>query len=131
MSLVVSGLTTTGLANGDVGYVSSANTMTKTNAAAAASARAYGVNNGIAGEMQVEGSFLAKFTTAGGSPSAGAAVFLAPSTEEAGAAGKLTATAPTTSGQFVAQVGICQTNATYAGAKTATILWQPKTVIAL
>jgi len=129
---VVDGLTTTGLSVGDVGYISSNNTLTKTDATIAASSRAYGVNDGTVGEMVIAGAIaLVKFTTAGGSPAAGAPVYLAPSTEEAGAAGKLTAVAPSTVGQFIAEVGTCQDPSGYAANKTATILWKPKNIISL
>jgi hypothetical protein len=129
-------VTTTGLATGDAGYLSAANVMSKTNALALASSRAYGINVGGPGSpgfMQIQGVIaVAKFTTGGGAPAAGAPVYLALGSADAGTgAGKLTATAPTLVGQFVAEVGICQDPANYAGLKTAKILWQPKTVITL
>lgn len=131
-SVDVTGLTTTGLANGDFGYISAANTLTKTNSDAIASSRVFGANIGTAGSARVAGVIsAAKFTTIGGSPGHGSPVFLAPGTEEASASGKLTATAPATAGQQIAEVGLCLDNSGYAGAKTASILLQPKTVIQL
>jgi hypothetical protein len=73
----------------------------------------------------------ANMTTVGGSPSNGAPVFLAASTDEASAAGKLTATAPSTTGTYVAQVGLCLDNSNYAGSKTAKILIQVMPIVLL
>ncbi len=131
--VVVSGLTTTGLADGDAGYISAADTMTKTDATAEASSRFFGFNEGTASSMTVFGLVeSAKFTTDGGSPSNGAPVYLALGTADTNTgAGKLTATAPTTAGQFVAEVGLCLNNGNYAGSKTAEVLIQPKAVIEL
>lgn len=128
----VSGLTTTGLGNGDFGYISATETVTKTDGDALPSARVFGANEGTVGSMTVVGVVvLAKFTTVGGAPTPGSPVYLAPGTEEGGAAGKLTATAPVAVGKFLAEVGICYDATAYAGAKTARVLLQPKAVIAL
>lgn len=131
--LVVASQTTTGLADGDFGYVSAANTWTKTDADAIASAIVAGVNEGTAGSMTLPGGIIeaAKFTTAGGSPTHGAEVYLAPGTEEASASGKLTATAPTAAGKVVAVAGVCLDNSNYAGAKTAKVIFIPKTPVLL
>lgn len=130
--LVRSGLTTTGLAVGDFGYISAVNTLTKTDADVLVSSRTIGANEGTVGSMTVGGIVeSAKFTTIGGSPANGAPVYLAPATEEASASGKLTATAPTATGKVVAEVGICTDNTNYAGAKTSQVLLQPKAVVQL
>lgn len=130
---VVSGLTTTGLGAGDFGYVSAANTISKTDATVSASSKLFGANLGVVGSMATAGLITyAKFTTAGGSPANGASVYLALGTDDgATGSGKLTATAPVTVGQFVAEVGLCVDNGNYASLKIAKVLLQPKTVIAL
>jgi len=132
-SVIITGLTTTGLADGDFGYISSADTVSKTDAAAVASSLAVGVNTGTAGSMATDGLIAAaKFTTDGGSPSNGAQVFLALAAADTGAgAGKLTATAPTADTQVVAEVGICLNNANYAASKTAKVLLQVKKIVVL
>lgn len=128
---VATGLTTTGLATGDVGYVTStALTVAKTDADAAASSVAIGINEGTVGSMTTGGVVAAaKFTTAGGSPANGARAWIAPGTEEASAAGKLTATAPTASGKYDAEYVIVLDNSAYAASKVCKILIQPKIVI--
>ena len=130
--VVIDGMTTTGLAVGDAGYISGADTLTKTDADAEASSVFCGFNEGTVGSMTVAGRVeAAKFTTVGGSPSNGAPVYLSTGTAEGSAAGKLTATAPTADGDFVAEVGLCLNNASYAGSKTAEILIRVAPVIAL
>ena len=129
-NLVIAGLTTTGLAAGDFGYISANGVLSLTNSAAAASSRMHGCNVGTVGSMTVGGQVVAKFTTVGGSPSPGAPVFLANLADDTNAgAGKLTATAPTTG--VVAEVGLCVNNSNYAGAKTTVVLLQPKAIIQL
>lgn len=130
----VTGLTTTAMSGGtgQAGYVSANLTVTPTDNLAIASSRFFGFYGGVAGSMTTSGLITAAlFTTVGGSPSAGAPVYLAASTDEASAVGKLTATAPSVTGAVVAEVGICLSNANYAGAKTAQVLIQPKQVIQL
>jgi len=131
--VVVAGLTTTGLADGDFGYVSANGTMTKTDATTEAKSYMFGANEGTASSMTVGGVVEnAKFTTDGGSPSAGDPVYLALGTADTGTgAGKLTATAPTTAGQYVAEVGICLDNSNYDASKTCEVLLRPKVVVAL
>jgi len=132
-TVVITGLTTTGLADGDFGYISAADTVSKTDATAVASSLAIGMNAGTAGSM-VTGGLLAaaKFTTDGGSPSNGAEVFLALGSADTGAgAGKLTATAPDAITQVVAEVGICLNNANYAASKTAKVLLSIKKIVIL
>lgn len=119
---IVSTLTTTGVTTGLFGYISSNSTLSKTDNLAIASSRAFGCNTGTAGSMQVTGQVTGSFTTVGGSPTAGAQVYLAASTDEASAAGKLTATVPASG--VVAAVGICTDNSGYSGAKTALVLIQ-------
>ncbi len=127
----ISGLTTTGLADGDFGYASSADTMTKTDNATLAKSRLIGCNEGTAGSMTVSGTIEnAKFTTDGGSPAVGSPVYLAAAADDTSTgAGKLTATAPTSG--ILAEVGICLNNANYAGSKTAEVLLQVKTPVTL
>lgn len=130
--LIASGLTTAGLGNGDFGYISAANVLTKTDATALASSLCVGANEGTVGSMTIYGIVdNAKFTTAGGMPANGERVYLAPSTEEIGAAGKLTATAPSLVGQFVAQIGLVIDNSNYGAFKTCKVLLQVKQIIAL
>jgi hypothetical protein len=125
--LTVAGLTTTGFTDGYFGYISANSTMTKTDADTPSKTRLFGANEGTAGTMTVAGVVEnAAFTTAGGLPAAGASVFLAPGTEEGGAAGKLTATPPSGVGQTVAEVGVCLDNSNYAALKTCKILIQPQ-----
>lgn len=129
----IGGLTTSGLADGDFGYISSALTVSKTDALAFASSLCIGANEGTAGAMTIDGIVEdAKFTTDGLSPDNGANVYLAEATADGNTgAGKLTATAPTAAGSQVAAVGICLDNTNYAGAKTAKVLMQVKTVVTL
>lgn len=132
--LVVSSQTTAGFADGDFGYISANNTWTKTDAEAEASSVVAGVNEGTAGTMTLPGAVIeaAKFTTAGGSPSPGAEVYLAEGSDDTSTgAGKLTATAPSTAGSYVAPVGVCLDDANYAGSKTVKILFMPKAIVAL
>jgi hypothetical protein len=134
-SLATSGLTTAAMTGGagQVGYLSGASTISPTDNAAAATSRAFGVFNGTAGQAIYVGTIAAAlFTTAGGSPTNGAPVYLAAAADDgATGAGKLTATAPSAVGSVVAQVGLCMDNANYAGLKTAKILWQPMSIVQL
>lgn len=130
-NIVRAGITTAGIAVGDVVYISAANVASKTDADAAASSAMFGVSEGLAGSITTDGNVTAKFTTAGGSPANGAPVYLAPGTEEAGATGKLTATAPVVAGKFVAEAGTVISNANWAGLKTCTVHISEKSVIAL
>lgn len=129
----VSGLTTTAMTggSGQFGYVSANSTITPTDNLVLASSRMFGIYLGTSGHMTISGVVTAQFTTAGGSPSPGSPVYLAASTDEASAVGKLTATVPSSPGGGLAEVGICVDNSNYAGAKTALVLMQPKIVIQL
>lgn len=132
--LITTGYTTAAMTGGagQFGYNSAASTMTPTDNATAAKSRVVGAFTGTAGEMQNAGIVsAAQFTTAGGSPGLGAPVYLANAADEAAAVGKLTATAPIAAGKVVSEVGICLDNANYAGAKTAKILLQPKSIVQL
>lgn len=129
----ITGLTTAGLADGDVCYISAANTATRSDATAAVSARTAGVYKGTSGSLSAGGKISAvKFTTDGGSPANGAPVYVAlGSADTSTGAGKLTATAPDAASQFVSEVGICLDNSNYAGSKTCVIAWAPKVSFAL
>jgi hypothetical protein len=125
--LVLDGFTTSGLVAGNAAYYSGANTLAKTDSQAVATAIFAGIYDGVAGEIIGGGKTTALFTTAGGSPSNGAPVFLAAATDDGGAgAGKLTATPPTSgSGLVRARVAIVVDNSQYASAKTCVIQLQP------
>jgi len=133
-SVIDTTLTTAAMtASGQAAYISANDTVSPTNNSAIASARFYGFFTGTAGQVQVAGMVAsALMTTVGGSPAPGAPVFLAATTDDAGTgAGKLTATAPVALGSVIQEVGICRSNANYAGLKTAKVLIQPKAVIQL
>ncbi len=120
-------VTVSALSAGLWGYCSAALTFSKTDSAALATSRAAGVYYS-AGTLQTAGPAASAFTTAGGSPSNGAPVYLANAADDSSTgAGKLTATAPTV-GQSV-QVGICIDNGGYAGSKTSVVLIQVQPAI--
>ncbi len=60
---IMTGLTTTGLASGDIGYISANNTIVKTDNTVAIKSRFAGVNTGTAGALQVSGPVLVNFST--------------------------------------------------------------------
>jgi hypothetical protein len=128
--VVINGLTTSGLATGQAAYISAANTATATDRAVEAKSVFAGVYDGTSGELVTGGEVAAaQFTTAGGSPAAGARVWLAATADDTNTgAGKFTATKPVAG--FVSEAGICLDPANYAGAKTCKILLQPKAVTA-
>lgn len=130
---IMTGLTTSGLADGDVVYISAALTASKSDAAIEAAAAAVGVYKGTSGQLKVGGKVSSvKFTTDGGTPGNGAAVFVALDSDDTDTgAGKLTATAPDSVTQFVSEVGICLDNSNYAGSKTCVVAWALKPVVAL
>lgn len=124
----IPGQTTSGLDAGAAAYVQTGNTW-----AAARSdgtlqqARVQGFYTGTAGSLTLPGNVIgaALFTTVGGSPAVGAAVFLAANSDDSGTgAGKLTATAPTSG--WLSPIGVCVDSSTYAGAKTAKIIFSPE-----
>lgn len=128
----VTGQTTTGLADGDFAYISGNNTWLKAQSdGSRAQATLRGANAGVAGSMIVTGRVAAaKFTTGGGSPTAGAEVYLAANADDGGTgAGKLTATAPSTG--FLTRAGVCLDNSNYAGLKTCVVLLNPQPPIEL
>ena len=130
---IIDSLTTTGLADGDFGYVSSADTVSKTDADTEASSEVFGCNEGTVGSMTVLGIVdAAKFTTDGGSPSNGDPVWLAPGSYDSSTGqGKVTASPPSSSGQFAVELGVCLDNSNYGTSKTCKILLNPKAPIAL
>lgn len=125
-AVILSGLDTTGITDGDFVYISAAETVSKTDAGNAAKSRCIGASIGAAGSIVLDGAIVdAKFTIAGGAPSAGAPVYLAAASDDgATGAGKLTATAPSVVGQNVVAVGICYDAANYAGSKTSKVALQ-------
>jgi hypothetical protein len=134
VSLVITGLTTAGLLSGHAAYISAPNVASATDTSvpilgggSGNNARFVGVYEGVPGQVQWGGVIAdAAFTTAGGAPAAGQPVWLAASTDEAGATGKFTATPTAIVGHVLSEVGICIDPSGYAGSKTARILLQPK-----
>ena len=118
---------------GQSGYMSANNVATPTDNLTLAKSRFVGIYTGISGELQTDGVAKAvQLTTVGGSPAAGAPLWLAASTDDgATGVGKWTATAPTVAGTVVAEVGICLDNTNYAGAKTVKALIQVKPPVQL
>ena len=115
-------LNTDALDVGDFGYVASANTVAKTNADIALTTEFVGCYDGTPGGVVSNGVVeFVNFTEAGGKPANGATVWLSPASEEAGAAGKLTALTPTLPASIVV-AGICVDNANYDGSKTCRVL---------
>lgn len=131
----LTGQTTTFLSDGDFGYVSGANAWTKAQAdSTRAKAVVGGVNTGTPGTMLLPGNPVlnAKFTTVGGAPTPGNQVYLARGADDTNTgAGKLTATAPATVGEYLTVVGICVDAANYASLKTAKIIFHPESPILL
>ncbi len=114
--------------SGQAAYISGASAVSPTNASQAITplgtpgARFFGFFEGTAGQVVVAGIVPdAQFVSGDGAPTNGSPVFLS-----ATVAGKLTSVAPTTAGDVVAEVGICQDNSAFGGAATCIILIQPK-----
>ena len=120
-----SSLSTAGLA----GYISANNVLTKTDSLSYNSSLIFGFTTQAGSDVAIVGLIDAQFTTVGGLPPPGAAVWLAASTDESGAAGKLTATPPTTG--VIAEVGICVDNSNYTSSKKSKILFRSRTPIIL
>lgn len=120
-SVDVPGLTTTGVTTGLFGYVSSANTVLKTNNTTIGTAVCLGANTGTVGSIRVAGVVsAAAMTSAGGQPVNGATLWLASAADDTGTgAGRLTATAPTSG--VLAPIGICLDNSNYIGSKTVSM----------
>jgi hypothetical protein len=131
----ITGQTTAGVGSGYFGYVSANNTWSLAlNDGVFAQARVAGYNAGVVGEMMPAGTIAdaARFTTVGGLPTVGDYVFLAASVDDGGAgAGKLTATAPTTSGQYLVVAGVCIDNSNYLALKTCKIEFNPQQPVLL
>lgn len=130
-AITATGLTTTGLAAGDIGYASGTTTMSKAQSdGTAAQALLIGVNSGTSGQMSVAGVVTMNFTTASGAPSAGVPVYLAAAADDTGAgAGKATKTEPTTG--YSVPLGIVLDPTNYAGSKTCVVLLriEPRTLM--
>ena len=125
-NVVATGLTTSALSTGLSGYISANDTLSKTDAAAMSTALFYGTYTGTSGSITEDGEVTVAMTTAGGSPSPGATVYVALASDDgATAAGKMTATAPSATGQVVMAVGYVRSNAGYAGSKTCVIKLAP------
>jgi len=122
---------TSGPAAGMVYYgTATANQNTLTDADTVSKARARGVYNGVTGELVTGGVVTCNFTTAGGSPANGAVAYIACATEEANAAGKLTATAPSGTGDAKTVFATVLDNANY-GAGTCVVLISKEAPIVL
>jgi hypothetical protein len=111
-SLILTGMTTAGLAAGDIAYVSGNDTFGQADADnTAASARAIGIYAGIAGEIVVGGEAAVTIADAG-APTVGDPIYLSAT------AGQGTATAPSGPGDYVTFIGYCLDPSTHAGAGT-------------
>lgn len=103
-SIIISGLTTTGVTTGHAVYVSAASTVTACDAnGTAAQARCFGFYEGTSGSVKTAGVCTPVFTTA---PSVGDQIYLSLT------AGEVTPTAPSGTGEYVAPVGIALTTTT-------------------
>lgn len=123
----------TGMGSGDFGYVSGRSALSKTDAAVEAHAVFAGANVGVIGKALVCGLVPnANFSAVSATPVCGNRVFLARADDEGGgaAAGKLTVSAPTSG--FIAEVGVVADvdPVTYPSTKTASVLLQPKAIVA-
>lgn len=129
----MSGFTTTGVANGDLCYVSAANTVSKTDSTVATSSDLFGVATNIPGTVQIMGIVEdMNFTTSDGAPANGGLCWIALGTDDSGAgAGRATSVPPTTVTQIVAEVGIVVDNSNWAALKTCRVLLQVKKPILL
>jgi hypothetical protein len=118
----VFGLTTTGLAAGDCGYVSADNTISLSDSSNISTARFHGVNDGVASTMIVQGvvvvNFVSSLTLTAGDP-----VYLSTTP------GKATNVAPISG--VDAQIGIVQDASTYVGSQDALVLIQVKSPVQL
>jgi hypothetical protein len=113
----VSGLTTTGLADGDAGYISANSTLTKAIATAMSTSRVFGSNEGTAGTMTVAGVIDNQNVDAGITILAGEALYLSKAL-----AGAVTNVAPIAVGEVVAELGIAQAGNGGAGADVKMLL---------
>lgn len=103
-SIIITGLTTTGVTSGHAVYVSGASTVTACDAnGTAAQATCFGFYEGTSGSVKTAGVVAPVFDAA---PTAGDRIYLSLT------AGQVTATAPSTTGDYVAPVGIALTTTT-------------------
>jgi hypothetical protein len=122
-SMVDVTLTTTGLATGDCGYISSTNTLTKTDNTNEAKTYFVGV---VVGTNLVRVSGIVDVNMkAGDAPAVGDPIYVA----ETANAGKLVHTAPTSG--FILKAGIVTDITNYAGSGTVKMLIQVGNLIAL
>lgn len=119
---VISGINTSALSTaGLFGYISGNNVISLTDAASINSSILFGASTIISGQVAYAGVISnASMTTIGGQPAPGAKVYLANSGDEAGAAGKLTATCPQTG--VLAIIGICIDNSNWTTLKQIKML---------
>ncbi len=131
-SIIIPGLTTTGVGDGDAVYISGINTVTKTDAASLSTAKFFGFGTASVGSVQISGVIdAAKFTTFGGKPANGEDVYLALASVDSGTGvGKLIAIPPL-GPAILSPMGICLDNSNYALLKTCKIGIQAKTRLAL
>lgn len=123
---------TAGLSEGDICFLSGANTWSKAQAnSTLTAATTGGVFNGTSGSIDILGSVInsLKCTTDGGMPTIGSRLYLATATADSGTgAGKATAIPPEppSGGTVNLQiVGICVDNTNYAASKTVKAIFQP------
>lgn len=132
---ITDGQTTTGLTTGQVCYVSGANAWQPAQADGSfEQALASGIFTGVPGKLFTPGASVqaVPFTTEGGQPSPGRVCFLARGAEDGGTgAGKLSATAPSSPGQWVIACGTVLDASNYAAQKTCKILFFPASPIQL
>ncbi len=131
-SIVIEGLTTTGIGDGDAVYISGIDTVSKTDAANLSTAKFFGIGTSTAGSVQTSGIVdAAKFTTFGGKPANGEDVYLAlASVDSSTGAGKLSAIPPL-GPAILSPMGICLDNSNYALLKTCKVSIQAKPILAL
>jgi hypothetical protein len=123
---VATSVTTTALANGEMGYVSAANTLAKAIATSLAASVVFGCAETAAdNKPTTAGICEAAQIQAGITVTFGQRLFLSPTQ-----AGAVTSVAPTTTGQIVAELGIAMANGTGAGG-TVKMLLRPLTLIEL
>lgn len=114
---VIAGLTTTGLADGDLGYISASDTAVKAIATAMSTAIVIGANEGTSGSMTVAGVIENQNVEAGITILAGERLYLSDAT-----AGTVTNVAPSASGSVIAPVGVAKAGNGGAGNDVKMIL---------
>ena len=127
--------TTAGLSAGQLCYIAGANAWLPARADGSfLEAVPSGIFTGIPGKLFTPGASVqaAPFTADGGRPNPGAVCFLATSAQDGGTgAGKLSATAPSTAGQWVVACGTVIDAANYNLSKTCKVLFFPNAPIQL